>query len=313
MSGDQDNWEKEWAGLEPRQRRSGSWGCWLGVILLSLVLLAACTAGAYLVWQRLDLPQPVQLLTPPTAVSSAASTLEAEILSSPDPLLLAPTVTLPANPAAGNIEAAQLSFIPVIDGELQEWNELPIYASEHRVYNVAGWDGTDDITAHWRLGWDVTNLYVAVAVEDDRHVQTQTGNQIFNGDSVSLQIDTIREGDFGPGLNRDDFQINLSPGDFAGILPSAFRFRGTNEGTAGDAPGHDIAVAARQVGEGYTLEAAIPWRDLDLNPRPGLVIGLALNVNDNDTPGTAVQEVMKSNVATRTFRDPSSWGALTLR
>ena len=72
-------------------------------------------------------------------------------------------------------------------------------------------------------------------------------------------------------------------------------------------------VAARQMAQGYHLEAAIPWQDLSLSPTPGLVIGLALNVNDNDTPGTAVQEVMKSHVATRAFQDPSSWGSLTLR
>ena len=35
--------------------------------------------------------------------------------------------------------------------------------------------------------------------------------------------------------------------------------------------------------------------------------------NDNDTPGTAVQEVMKSHVATRTLTDPTGWGTLTLR
>jgi hypothetical protein len=80
-----------------------------------------------------------------------------------------------------------------------------------------------------------------------------------------------------------------------------------------DAPGQGISVAALQVENGYQLEAAIPWQAIGLRPAPGLVVGLALNVNDNDTAGTAVQEVMKSHVATRAFRDPSSWGRLTLR
>ena len=79
-----------------------------------------------------------------------------------------------------------------------------------------------------------------------------------------------------------------------------------------DAPGHRIEVAARQTEQGYNLEAAIPWPDIGLTPSPGLVVGVALNVNDNDTPGTAVQELMKSHIATRAFRDPTSWGTLTL-
>ena len=313
MENKEQNWDNEWSGLEPSRNRSSSWGCWLGIILLSLVLLAACVSGVYLLWQRLDTQlQPGPVLLPPTAVSGNDIIPDLENGSSPEPPSLAPTVTLPAVIVSGNIEAAQLSFPPLPDGQLQDWDELPFYTSEYQVFNAPGWDGTDDVTAHWNLGWDSSNLYISVAVEDDKHVQTQTGNQIFKGDSVSLQLDTVLA-DFGSQLSGDDFQINLSPGDFAGIPPSAFRFRGTSSGSASDAPGHNIIVAARQVGEGYTMEAVIPWADLELSPAPGLVIGLALNVNDNDTPGTAVQEVMKSHIATRTFRDPTSWGTLTLR
>jgi hypothetical protein len=61
------------------------------------------------------------------------------------------------------------------------------------------------------------------------------------------------------------------------------------------------------------LEAAVPWRDLEKVPEPDLIVGVALNANDNDTPGTAVQEVMMSHVATRTLRDPTGWGTLTLK
>ena len=41
-------------------------------------------------------------------------------------------------------------------------------------------------------------------------------------------------------------------------------------------------------------------------------MGIALNVNDNDTPGTAVQEVMKSHVGSRRSSDPTSWGTIVL-
>jgi hypothetical protein len=52
--------------------------------------------------------------------------------------------------------------------------------------------------------------------------------------------------------------------------------------------------------------------DLAAMTQSGPVLGLALNANDNDTPGTAVQEVMVFNVPGWLFADPSSWGTLKL-
>jgi hypothetical protein len=201
-----------------------------------------------------------------------------------------------------------------IDGSLAEWPEVETMTSAFRVYNAEGWDGSADLTAVWHLAWDSDNLYIGVEVTDDIHVQTQTGNQIFRGDSVDMQLDTDRATDYAPRLSPDDFQVNLSPGNFTDLPPSAFLFRGTDDNQILDAPGqHSIVVAAQPVEGGYVLEAAVPWRDLEKVPEPDLIVGLALNANDNDTPGTAVQEVMMSHVATRTLRDPTGWGTLTLK
>jgi hypothetical protein len=76
---------------------------------------------------------------------------------------------------------------------------------------------------------------------------------------------------------------------------------------------HSITLTAVPTGSGYVLEAAIPWRDLNLTPAAGLVLGFVLNVNDNDRPGVAVQEMMKSSVPNRRFGDPTTWGTLTLQ
>lgn len=314
MDNKPENWDKEWAGLEPRQRRIPAWGCWIFAVVLAVILIAACTAGLYFLWQRLDLPgQPGEILIAPTTVAGNEGTPEIEEPAADDLPLLAPTVTLPSGNSSATVEVLPLSFVPALEGDLFEWEDLPFYTSEYLVYNASTWDGSDDVTALWRFSWDNINLYFAVEVEDDRHVQTQTGNQIFRGDSISLQFDTQLENDFGPQLSRDDFQIDISPGDFNTLPPSAFRFRGTNNGSMSDAPGHNITIATRQAGEGYTLEVAIPWQDLEFSPESGKIIGVALNVNDNDMPGTAQQEVMKSHVAARLFADPTSWGTLTLR
>ncbi len=231
----------------------------------------------------------------------------------------APTVTLaaatapaaPTAPPEGQVSATRLSGPPAIDGDLGDWPAISPVSSAFRVFQTAGWDGTQDLEALWRLGWDDSRLYIGVQVSDDRHVQTQTGNQIFRGDSLDMQIDTDPQAGASR-VNPRTFQIIFSPGNFGSLPPSAFRFQGTEAGQVLDAAGHGIQVAARQTAGGYILEAAIPWSDLNVAPAAGLELGLALNANDNDTPDTAVQEVMMSHVSTRLFLDPSSWGRLVL-
>ncbi len=213
---------------------------------------------------------------------------------------------------SADVVAARLAVVPVIDGDLAEWAGITPYLSTHPVYTAPGWDGTEDVTAAWHIGWDENNLYLGVAVVDDVHVQTQSGNQIFKGDNIDLQLDVERTGDWGSGLNVDDYQINLSPGNFANLPPSAFRFAATPAGGSIDAPGHGIQIAAQQQPDGYTIEAAIPWRDVNVTPSVGLILGAALNVSDNDTPGTAVQEYFLSTAPTRKWSDPTTWGTLTL-
>ena len=64
---------------------------------------------------------------------------------------------------------------------------------------------------------------------------------------------------------------------------------------------------------GYLLEAALPWRSFNLSPRPGDRLGLAANLNDNDTPGSNTQECILSTAPQRQWDNPTTWGTLFLR
>ncbi|MCA9918806.1 MAG: hypothetical protein KC445_12685 [Anaerolineales bacterium] len=316
MQEPQRNLNDDWEGLDPTQRGTGSpTMLYAGIGIAVLFGLIVCVVAGYFVWSQFRERTTVDeepAIVPPTAVVEEAPTEAPEI---------APTSTLPATAVPpqtplgdGAVEASFTNTPPTIDGNLGDWPGTIVAQSANRVYSVAGWNGSADCTAVWQLSWDNGNLYIAVTVTDDTHVQTASGNQIFRGDSVDMQFDTARDADFGPGLSPDDFQITLSPGDFAGVGPTAFRFQGTASGAILDAPGGNIVtVAAQQTATGYTLEAAIPWSDLNLTPNQGLTIGLALNANDNDTAGTAVQEVMVSHMPNRTLTDPTTWGILTLK
>ncbi|MFZ1398626.1 MAG: sugar-binding protein [Candidatus Promineifilaceae bacterium] len=311
------NLEDDWEGLDPTQRRAGSpMMLYAGIGIAVLFGLVVCVVAGYFAWaqfrERTTVDEEPAVVVPPTAVVEDVPT---DIPAIAPTSTLAATAVPPKTPLGdGTVEASFTTTPPTIDGNLGDWPGTIAASSANRVYSVAGWDGSADCTAVWQLSWDNGNLYVAVTVTDDRHVQTASGNQIFRGDSVDMQFDTARDADFGPGLSPDDFQITLSPGDFAGLGPTAFRFQGTASGAILAAPGGNIVtVAAQQTATGYTLEAAIPWSDLNLTPSQGVTIGLALNANDNDTGGTAVQEVMMSHMPNRTLTDPTTWGTLTLK
>lgn len=313
---ERDYYQPEWhQQQEPGPQRDYRWLIGLLAGAVVVCLFAACGVVAYFwLWPALAPPEipPAPVIptvvgweTTVTAVARQTVTAGGEV-APPGP---AGTPEQPVGP--GVVQAVRLPAPPIIDGLLEEYEGLPSVASTYRVYAASSWDGSVDLEALWRLAWDAQNLYVAVDVRDDEHVQTQTGNLIYRGDSVELQVDTEPAANASR-VNPNTYQILLSPGNFASLAPSAYRFRGTREGDLVDAPGAGVAVDARPLAEGYTLEAAIPWSALDTMPEQGMVLGLALNANDNDTPGTAVQEVMLSNVRERTLTDPSSWGNLQL-
>ena len=242
--------------------------------------------------------------------------------ATPSPAISIPVQsTTPTSTDIINLEADTSSVIapllvtmPNVDGALEEEERLikPNAISNHVVYSSNTWNQTNDVTAIWRIGWNSMGLYLGVEVEDDVIVQTQTGNLIYLGDSLELQFDTDIQEDIGFGVTEDDYQIEISPGNFSSLRPDVYLARGTQTGTYRDYPDHSIEIAASQTENGYVVEVLIPWEDLDLMPQTGLNIGANFNVNDNDTPGVALQEFMKSNVSTRTYRDPQTWGQLIL-
>ncbi|WP_420645048.1 protein kinase domain-containing protein [Candidatus Leptofilum sp.] len=299
-------------------------------------VVVALIATAILFWPDADDPS-TPTAEPPPAVADATDPAELAITTFPTATLppeptetVAPTETavptsthtpLPTNTplptpippiVSANVNAPFFNFAPTIDGNLDEWLGVTPVLAAHRTFEDASWDGSEDLTAAWQLAWDGNNLYLAVTVTDDIHAQSQSAHLIFQGDSVDMQLDTNRQGDLSNSLNSDDFQITFSPGDFNALPPSVWRWTATSGGTIVDAPDHAIIVQSRRTESGYVVEAAVPWRDLNVTPSTGLVLGASFNATDNDQVGTAVQELFYSHVASRTLLSPNTWGTLTL-
>jgi hypothetical protein len=133
---------------------------------------------------------------------------------------------------------------------------------------------------------------------------------MYRGDIVEVQFDADLTGDFSQAkLSLDDLQLGLSPGDFASLIPEAYRwYPVARAGTAAS-----VRVRAQKTDSGYMLEASLPWTFVGATPSSGSRYGFALSLSDNDLPATAIQQSLVSSVRTRKLFDPTTWGTLILQ
>jgi len=207
------------------------------------------------------------------------------------------------------VTAAYRSFTITIDGDLGEWTTASYTANETVPYAGSGWSGPSDLSATFYIAWDTTNLYIAVIRTDDTFVQTSWGRYMFKGDDIEIQLDTDLAGDYyTASMSQDDYQIGLSPGNFGSLDAEVYRWFPRSL----EAKVDSAEITAEKDGNGYNLEAKIPWSIFGLTPTAGSHFGFALSLSDNDTTGVSTWQSMVSNVNTRRATDPMTWGTLIL-
>lgn len=234
--------------------------------------------------------------------------------SPPDthPTARPPTATpgVASRPNGAPLTARRVTSTPNIDGDLNEWGALP-NTIDRVTFKPENWKDAADCSGLFMVGWDESNLYVAVQVRDEVVTQTQSGETIFKGDSLEVLLDTDLAGDFSDtGLSADDFQLGLSPGDLVKGEPAAqayLWFPASKKGTPGN-----VALATRPSIDGYTMEAAIPWSLYGVGPAVGKTYGFVLSISDNDNTNAAEQQTLVSSVSTRRLTNPTTWGTLVL-
>ncbi len=206
--------------------------------------------------------------------------------------------------------AAVLQPPPKIDGDLAEWADLP-YPLAEPIAGAAEWEGPPDLAGTYNIAWDADNLYIAMEVSDSAFIQLANGRDMDHGDSLELWFDTrLTPSGANRELGSDHFRLGISPGNLLSAVggPEAYLWLGEREPRS--AP--EVAVAARLVPGGYSLEAAIPWKLFHLSAEAGQTYGLALALNDDDTPGSAEQQTQATNRKAQELADPSTWGSLLL-
>lgn len=293
---------------------------WLLAPLLILAAVLACDLPGAAPPTAFVFPTPNETLT---AIFAATATPEASASTSTPPpaATIAATVVTPAGvPATATVsslstrpngvvvQAERLDSAPAIDGNLGEWASFP-FKADQIVYGASRWTGASDASAVFAVGWDASYLYLAVRVTDDKYVQVATGDDIWLGDEVEVQLDADLPGDYyTASVSADDYQIGLSAGNFGAIAPQSYRWYPSSKQVSLTT----VTVAGKATSQGYDLEARIPWTTFSLTPADGARYGFALSISDNDAAGTAAQQSMVSSVVTRKLLNPTTWGTLAL-
>lgn len=253
---------------------------------------------------------PIIITQQPTAVQPSNTPVTAATAA---PTLPQPTAQPTVAPRPGNsYTAARLSTAPTLDGLWDEWNttKFPIKAV---VWNrtSTSWTDSADLEGSFTIGYDATNLYIAVKVLDETYSQNATAENIFKGDSIEILLDTDLNGDYyTTTLSADDYQLGLSPGkpDPSGTREAYLWYPQSVAGSRSQ-----VKIGSVKTNDNWRLEASIPWSVLGITPASGMKLGFALSVSDCDDEGGTCQDSMISTAPGRVFVNPTTWGVLTLK
>ncbi|NQX60788.1 S-layer homology domain-containing protein [Paenibacillus qinlingensis] len=200
---------------------------------------------------------------------------------------------------------------PVIDGTASEWADTDSavlnQASQVR-FTSSDWTGADDLSATGYVKHDETNLYFSVVVKDNVHAQTNTGSDIWRGDSLQLGIDAGRAVSSGQAGNMSELIFALT----AGNQPAKWRTTAPNGKSTGNQFSGELAVQRNETNKTTTYEISLPWTEILPNALTDVPerIGFSFLVNDDDGTGRRGWIEYMSGIGTS--KNPSLYGDLLL-
>ncbi len=283
----------------------------VGIAIVLAVLVVAIGAGGIAAWNAAafeDAPPVVPLVVAATATASPTPT------RTPRPSATPTRTPTPAPTARSNngedAIAVEVNSPILPDGDLADWRAFPTVAIDQITRGRERWSGQSDLSGSVAFAWDADNLYLSVERRDDTHLQTTSGENLYQGDVVELWLDTDVQGDYTVAeANGDDFQIVLSAGDFGSRRAEGYIMYPLPRD---DTRSRAIRIRALPLPNGYTLEAAIPWSLLDVRPRADFTLGYAVVLSDIDTPTTLESQTQLTTTPRPPFLNPSTFGNLLL-
>jgi hypothetical protein len=185
-----------------------------------------------------------------------------------------------------------------IDGKLNGWPGVPpeTVPKQNVVEGVPA-----NLEARFRLCWDAKNLYVMANVTDASPAKNNhIGADLWQGDCIELFIGAEQPDQPGA-LLHSDRQILLG----AGKAGNAFVIHAAEE------PKIEMLVVPQVDGQGYTLEASIPWAALNIQPQEGREFLFDMGIDDSASGDHRDRQLMW-NGTNRNSGDRSHWGRVKL-
>jgi len=190
-----------------------------------------------------------------------------------------------------------------IDGLASDWPGRP---GEHLSKNnlVLGSDAAG-LEGDFKLCWDKDNLYLYVQVTNPIPVTNpNTGGNIWAGDAIELFIGPDNT-DEGGELAFTDRQILLSASKETGSVQYCI-------GAAPTTAKINMEVVKNVGGDGYALEAAIPWAALHMQPAEGKTFLFDLGIDGGSAAGHGRSRQLMWNGISRNSGDRGKWGLARL-
>jgi hypothetical protein len=201
-----------------------------------------------------------------------------------------------------------------LDGSFNEWPSdwIPVQAV---VYDNGEYGGGDDLSARAQFAWNPDGLYIALRVRDDRFRPGPPGSDLWQGDSIELNVDRLLAQDFDNGsANDDDYQVGIS---FTEEDLALMGYRWLPFAQEGPFAPRGVMELQVEGGEqrGYNVETLLPWTlfDIDGTALPAqAALGFVLAVNDNDADDPRQATTIATSPARTTHDNPTQWGTLIL-
>jgi len=187
-----------------------------------------------------------------------------------------------------------------MDGSTTNWPGRPAEPIESSRL-VLG-NPNSSLRGDFRLCWDDANLYFLIQVKDPTPAKNdQPVSYLWNGDGVELFL-SAKDIDTGGSMAFGDLQILLG----AGEAPKVHI-----DGRADDAMSCRLLVIKDVSGDGYVLEAAIPWSVLKTTPRAGMMLLFDVGIDNSDDGKVRKQQLMWNGTA-KNSGDRGGWGRARL-
>ncbi len=138
-----------------------------------------------------------------------------------------------------------------------------------------------NLDAQLRLAWNDRGLLGLVEVTDDRLVEADADEDLWQLDTVEVFV--------GTGVGELDlYQAVLAPGLAPAKEGARFSLCDFRQSAALKGTPLAAQVARQRTAGGYALEFLLPWTNLAVEPKLGATLALQLHVNDTDRKEEAI-------------------------